>query len=189
MPNVKFRCPNGSCFNVWGQGQGHGHVIYIVTTKGGEHCVVDRLQKKSEMLSTTWYYEEKNVIHGFCFVMNPRKSSDFAECQISVSNLVVFYLLGLGLWLGIWSCHLLHGNNEGQITLSCPQITKKSKMLSITQYQPHGTMKKFFFMAFVFLSITRKSSDFAECQISVSKRVVFYLLVLGLGLVMSCSTW
>ena len=28
------------------------------------------------------------------------------------------FSLGLGLGLGPWSCHLLHGNNEGWITLS-----------------------------------------------------------------------
>ena len=85
----------------------------------------------------------------FVMLSTPRKSFDFAECQISLSKRIVFYLLGpssgpwpglelgsglvrvrvrvRGLGLGPWSCHLLHGNNEGWITLSCPKITKKVK--------------------------------------------------------------
>ena len=77
------------------RGFGLGHVIYyMVTTKDGQHCLVHRLPKKSKMLSTTWYYEEQMLSMAFVLLSTPRKSSDFAECQISVSKRVVFYLLG-----------------------------------------------------------------------------------------------
>ena len=63
------------------------------------------------MLSTTWYYEEQMLSMAFVLLSTPRKSSDFAECQISVSKRVVFYLLGPSS--GPWPTNVIHVTQLG----------------------------------------------------------------------------
>ena len=73
----------------------------------------------------------------------------------------------LGLELGTWSCHLLHGTDEGWMTFMRHRLPKKVKDVIHHKLQ----IKIMLSSVLILLSTPRKPCSFAECQI-LSRKVV-----------------